>query len=89
MIFQIDRTVVFGSLFGAEHAPKSDAPHETFKLWHALLMLASSLILEVRIRRAIMTTIFVVPCALYADDILLKILGGLELGVVHSFLANS
>ena len=70
MVFQIDRTVVFGSLFGAEHAPESDAPHETFKLWHALLMLASSLISKVRIRRTVMYTILVVPSALYADDIL-------------------
>jgi len=70
MIFQIDRTVVFGSLFGAEHAPKSDAPHETFKLWHALLMLANSLISKVRIWRTVMYTILVVPSALYADDIL-------------------
>lgn len=70
MVFQIDRTVVFGSLFGAEHAPKSDAPHETFKLWHALLMLASSLISKVRIRRTVMYTILVVSSALYADDIL-------------------
>jgi len=69
MIFQIDRTVVLGSLFGAEHAPKSDAPHETFKLWHALLMLANSLS-KVRIRRTVMYTILVVPSALYADDIL-------------------
>jgi len=69
MIFQIDRTVVFGSLFGAEHAPKSDAPHETFKLWHALLMLANSLS-KVRIRRTVMYTILVVPSALYTDDIL-------------------
>jgi len=69
MIFQIDRTVVFGSLFGTKHAPKSDAPHETFKLWHALLMLANSLS-KVRIRRTVMYTILVVPSALYADDIL-------------------
>ena len=70
MVFQIDRTVVFGSVFGAEHAPKSDAPHETFKLWHALLMLASSLISKVRIWRTVMYTILVVSSALYADDIL-------------------